>query len=57
MPQTRTLWSRHRVYGQTLIKNNFYLKIEQKQNEGATIEELSTLLGRGRAKKGMFERN
>lgn len=40
-----------------LIKNKFYHEVEQKQNEGATIEELSNLLGRGRAKKGMFEGN
>ena len=38
-----------------LIKNEFYARIEEKYNEGATIEELRALLGRGRAKKGMFE--
>ncbi|OFX28572.1 MAG: 2-nitropropane dioxygenase [Bacteroidetes bacterium GWA2_32_17] len=40
-----------------LIKNKFYLEVEQKQNAGATTEELSALLGKGRAKKGMFEGN
>ena len=38
-----------------MIKNQFYARIEAKYNEGASIEELKTLLGRGRAKKGMFE--
>ncbi len=38
-----------------LIKNEFYKKVEEAQNAGATKEELSQLLGRGRAKKGMFE--
>ena len=38
-----------------LIKNEFYARIEAKYNEGASIEELKSLLGRGRAKKGMFE--
>mgnify|MGYP005994613987 CR=1 FL=1 len=38
-----------------LIKNAFYARIEEKYNEGASIEELRALLGRGRAKKGMFE--
>jgi len=38
-----------------LIKNKFYFDVEKKQNEGSSIEELSDLLGRGRAKKGMFE--
>jgi|TARA_B110000495_G_C23023165_1_gene607368 enoyl-[acyl-carrier protein] reductase II len=38
-----------------LIKNEFYDRIEAKYNEGASVEDLKTLLGRGRAKKGMFE--
>lgn len=38
-----------------LIKNEFYARIEAKYNEGAKIEDLIKLLGRGRAKKGMFE--
>jgi enoyl-[acyl-carrier protein] reductase II len=38
-----------------LIKNEFYARIEAKYHEGASIEELKSLLGRGRAKKGMFE--
>jgi len=38
-----------------LIKNEFYARIEAKYNEGASIEDLKILLGRGRAKKGMFE--
>lgn len=40
-----------------LIKNKFYYEVEQKQNDGATVEELSNILGKGRAKKGMFEGN
>jgi len=38
-----------------LVKNKFYLDVETLENRGATPEELSTLLGKGRAKKGMFE--
>lgn len=38
-----------------LIKNEFYQSIKQAEMNGATKEELETLLGRGRAKKGMFE--
>jgi enoyl-[acyl-carrier protein] reductase II len=38
-----------------LIKNEFYQKVEKAYQEGAGVEELKTLLGRGRAKKGMFE--
>jgi enoyl-[acyl-carrier protein] reductase II len=38
-----------------LIKNEFYQSIKQAELNGATKEELEILLGRGRAKKGMFE--
>jgi enoyl-[acyl-carrier protein] reductase II len=38
-----------------LIKNTFYQKLEKAYEEEATPEQLTMLLGRGRAKKGMFE--
>lgn len=38
-----------------LIKNEFYSKIEEAYKEGAEKDELASILGRGRAKKGMFE--
>ncbi len=38
-----------------LIKNNFYRQIEAAQQNCAGPEELSSLLGKGRAKQGMFE--
>ncbi|MGI9526063.1 MAG: NAD(P)H-dependent flavin oxidoreductase, partial [Weeksellaceae bacterium] len=38
-----------------LYKNEFWQKVDEAQQRGASIEELTTLLGRGRAKKGMFE--
>lgn len=38
-----------------LIKNAFYQKVEKAYEEEATPEQLTNLLGRGRAKKGMFE--
>ena len=37
-----------------LVKNKFYNEVQKAYAEGATTEELKTLLGRGRAKKGMF---
>ena len=37
-----------------LLKNEFYNQIISAYNRGATKEELADLLGRGRAKKGMF---
>jgi enoyl-[acyl-carrier protein] reductase II len=38
-----------------LIRNKFYEAVQQAELRGATLEELQTLLGRARAKKGMFE--
>lgn len=38
-----------------LIKNKFFMAIEQAYQNCAGKEELEKLLGRGRAKKGMFE--
>jgi len=38
-----------------LIKNNFYRAVEAAQSKGASVDELTELLGRGRSKKGMFE--
>jgi enoyl-[acyl-carrier protein] reductase II len=38
-----------------LIKNKFYSKVEAAEKRGATKEEIAEILGRARAKKGMFE--
>lgn len=38
-----------------LIKNKFFNEVDQAEKRGASVEELSKLLGRARAKKGMFE--
>lgn len=38
-----------------LLKNDFFKQVQKAELSGATIEELTTLLGRARAKKGMFE--
>ncbi|UKN01577.1 nitronate monooxygenase [Paracrocinitomix mangrovi] len=38
-----------------LIKNEFFNRVEEAYQKDASIEELKELLGRGRAKKGMFE--
>lgn len=38
-----------------LIKNKFYQQVHEAEQRCATKEELSELLGRGRAKKGIFE--
>ena len=38
-----------------LIKNEFFSKVEEMESMGAKRHELLELLGKGRAKKGMFE--
>ena len=38
-----------------LIKNKFFDEVIQAEQSGASIEELKNLLGKARAKKGMFE--
>ncbi len=38
-----------------IIKKEFYDAVKEAEDRGASAEELSTLLGKGRAKKGIFE--
>jgi enoyl-[acyl-carrier protein] reductase II len=40
-----------------VIKNKFFDKVMQAELRGATVDELKAILGRARAKKGMFEGN
>jgi enoyl-[acyl-carrier protein] reductase II len=38
-----------------LVKNEFFKQLENAYEQNASVDELNKLLGRGRAKKGMFE--
>lgn len=38
-----------------LLKNKFYQQVEEAEANGTSVNELTNLLGRGRAKRGMFE--
>ena len=40
-----------------LLKNEFYIQVHEAEQRGASKEELLQILGRARAKKGMFEGN
>ncbi len=40
-----------------VIKNDFYRQVQEAEWRGSTVDELKKLLGRARAKKGMFEGN
>ncbi len=38
-----------------MLKNGLYKKLEAAEQSGASVESLKDILGKGRAKKGMFE--
>ncbi len=40
-----------------LMKNNFFEQVQEAEKNCASVEELKHLLGKGRAKRGMFEGN
>ena len=50
-----TKLSMKKVVPVRLIKNEFYKHIQQAEDKGADASELMTILGRARAKRGMFE--
>lgn len=50
-----TILSIKKIVPVRLIKNNFQKRIQDAEDKGATKEELAQILGRARAKKGMFE--
>lgn len=50
-----TMLSLKKLSPTRLLKNDFYNNVQIAEDRGATPEELKNLLGRGRAKKGMFE--
>ncbi|MBN1633676.1 MAG: DUF561 domain-containing protein [Ignavibacteria bacterium] len=50
-----TALSLKKVVPVRLIKNKFYRDIKTAEDRGADTEELKSILGRGRAKKGMYE--
>ena len=38
-----------------MIKNRFFVQVQEAENHCASIEELTQLLGKGRSRRGMFE--
>jgi len=50
-----TLLSLKKVSPTRLVKNEFFLQVHELEERGASADELRELLGRGRAKKGIFE--
>ncbi len=50
-----TMLSMKKTVPVRLLKNDFFQQIKEAELRGASAEELNEILGRGRAKKGMFE--
>ncbi|WP_221411801.1 NAD(P)H-dependent flavin oxidoreductase [Dysgonomonas mossii] len=50
-----TILSLKKLSPTRLIKNDFYNTVQEAEDRGATVEEMRGILGRGRAKKGIFE--
>lgn len=55
MQEGDTLLSMKKVVPVRLIKNEFQKRVQEAEDRGASVEELVQILGRARAKKGMFE--
>lgn len=52
-----TILSLKKLSPTRLVKNDFYNQVQEMENIGASADEIRELLGRGRAKKGIFEGN
>jgi enoyl-[acyl-carrier protein] reductase II len=50
-----TVLSMKKLVPVRLLKNTFFSRIQEAESRGATAVELKALLGKSRAKKGMFE--
>ena len=57
LPEGDTILSLKKVSPTRLIKNEFYYQIQELEHKGASADEIREVLGRGRAKKGIFEGN
>ncbi|MDD2474610.1 MAG: nitronate monooxygenase [Dysgonamonadaceae bacterium] len=57
LPEGETILSLKKVSPTRLVKNEFFYKIQEMEHRGATAEEIREVLGRGRARKGIFEGN
>lgn len=50
-----TMLSLKKVSPTRMIKNEFYQNVQELEDRGASADELRSLLGRGRSKRGIFE--
>jgi enoyl-[acyl-carrier protein] reductase II len=57
LPEGETILTLKNLTPVRMIKNHFYNLIDEAEKRKSSVEELQNILGRGRAKKGMFEGN
>lgn len=57
LPEGDTILSLKKVSPTRLIKNEFFDQIQEMEHRGASADEIREVLGRGRARKGIFEGN
>ena len=50
-----TILAMKKIVPVRMIKNKFYQQVQEAEDRGASAEELKQILGRARAKRGMFE--
>ena len=50
-----TILSLKKVSPTRMVKNDFYRQVQELEDKGASADELRSLLGRGRSKRGIFE--
>ena len=50
-----TMLSLKKLIPVRLLRNPFFQQVSESENKGAGVEELQHLLGKGRARLGMFE--
>ena len=50
-----TMLSLKKVSPTRMVKNDFYRQVQELEDKGASADELRSLLGRGRSKRGIFE--
>lgn len=55
LPEGGTMLTLKQLAPVRLVKNKFFDLVQEAQLRGASVDDLRIMLGRGRAKKGMFE--
>lgn len=50
-----TILSLKKVSPTRMVKNDFYRQVQELEDKGASADELRSLLGRGRSRRGIFE--